>query len=629
MHNRNLTTLRNTVAGAVPLVCNAIGQKAGVKVVYGAGGARTDGKTIYLPTLSMESPEAMAILAYGYALHEASHVRFTDMPIYRGYASKGPLAAAILNILEDVRIEKAICRPYPGAHYMLADLVEKLLNDGKFKAAEAQAQPQDVLVAWLLHGLRASRLGQRALEPLAKIDRRLLEARFRADTVAKLDALLARAFPLANTKEAGETMLAILELMKQDGRSQNAQDDQPSQDDQGGDEDQGSGQGQGGDAGEDHGQGESQGQGGQDRQEGEETQEDGRGQGQSGPGDSKGQGSNDGDGQSPRAGGKDDGGSAGQPGGQGADGSAGQPGGQGAGGLDATDAVTVPTDVGELVGQALNQEAEDDSGMPISSITEHAPGRGGLGGPAEEGEYVHPRYARQLAGPIGNRIRTLIEEEAMQRCKPAEEGARLMRNRLARVALGDKRVFTRRAITHAPDASIYLLVDRSGSMSSTRAHWTEAKHANTACLALAWALEPIKGVTLGVWGFGSSLWPIVVPGQKVGNGRSFNLSPKGGTCTAEAMAQVGGQLMAATTQRKMLIVITDGAPNNPTTTRSMANALSQDGIVVIGIGLGSAGTHAVKGLFHYGLGIESASHLGQQLAIVLREALRSNSRYAA
>lgn len=599
-----------TLQRSAAIVIAAIGAKVGVKVTFGGTGAYTTGDVVNIPAVPDDDPEAPT-LAYGYGLHEAAHVRDTDMTVYRQYASQGPLAAAILNILEDVRIEKTITRPYPGAAFMLRDLVKVLVGRGKFAAATSESAPADVLSSWLLHSQRAKHLGQKALEPLAGSDRKLLEATFPAEKVAALDTLLERAFPLKDTEAAGQTMEAILAIFSEDGQEQ-GQPDQP-QGDSGEENDgegQGEGQGQSQDESDDQGesQGQSQGQGDDQDQDGESDEGSGQNEGED-QGESQGQSQGqDGD--------SDD---------QGNSQASSQKGAGGNDGLEADTPVTVTTDVGEMTKEMLEEKVDPytRSGS-LPSIGEDAGDAPHPGAPAEETNVLHPRQAKLASATIATRIRTLLEDETMAHERPREEGPRLMRNRLARVPLGERRVFARKAIKQAPDAAVFLLLDRSGSMGSTGGNgWSDAKHANTACLALAYALEPIKGVTLGVWSFDTRLKPVLLPGQKPGNGRTFNQSPGGGTDTAGAMARVGGELLAQPNRKKILIVITDGEPYSRTATAETGNTLSEEGVAVIGIGIGASGGHAVKGLFSHSFGIESSSQLGQQLAITLRGALQS------
>ncbi|EQD50453.1 hypothetical protein B2A_07301, partial [mine drainage metagenome] len=100
------------------------------------GAPRTDGKTIWVPMIDpsdLKGPGTAAEKArviHGYLDHEAAHVLFTPMEEYRRSILdriKGTLPCAypdifrsVIGILEDIRIEGAMMRQYPGARANLA-----------------------------------------------------------------------------------------------------------------------------------------------------------------------------------------------------------------------------------------------------------------------------------------------------------------------------------------------------------------------------------------------------------------------------------------------------------------------------------------------------------------------------
>ncbi len=64
---------------SLPLVAAALGRKYGLKIIIGGTEAMTDGDTIFLPTLPLDSPVEMVNLARAFLDHEAAHIRDTDM----------------------------------------------------------------------------------------------------------------------------------------------------------------------------------------------------------------------------------------------------------------------------------------------------------------------------------------------------------------------------------------------------------------------------------------------------------------------------------------------------------------------------------------------------------------------
>ena len=99
---------------ALPLVASMLGDKLGVKVVFGEQEtACTDGATVFLPPLPMEESEHLYWLVSVYIDHEAAHIRHTDFEAMTA-ANLSPTAHHIFNIIEDWRVEHELVKRYPG-----------------------------------------------------------------------------------------------------------------------------------------------------------------------------------------------------------------------------------------------------------------------------------------------------------------------------------------------------------------------------------------------------------------------------------------------------------------------------------------------------------------------------------
>ena len=124
------------------LVARVLGKQYNINIAMGNyHTASTDGKTIYIPLV--KGDEAVD-LARGYIDHEAAHIRLTDFHIMPTNDFKGKL----LNIIEDIRIEKAIGKDYPGCASNLRNL-STALNEkyGVFKPNPAN--PSSSILAWI------------------------------------------------------------------------------------------------------------------------------------------------------------------------------------------------------------------------------------------------------------------------------------------------------------------------------------------------------------------------------------------------------------------------------------------------------------------------------------------------
>jgi cobalamin biosynthesis protein CobT len=98
------------------------GRKHGVRVVFKADLALTDGATIVLPSLGFghSVDDETAAVMRGFVDHEAGHVRHTDFEALKAWrtewSARGDiLAPKIANALEDIWLERRVMAEYPGA----------------------------------------------------------------------------------------------------------------------------------------------------------------------------------------------------------------------------------------------------------------------------------------------------------------------------------------------------------------------------------------------------------------------------------------------------------------------------------------------------------------------------------
>jgi len=151
---------------AFPIVAAALGNRLGVRVMVTGQTARTDGDMIVIPAYDGEDPKYRDV-AWGYLAHEAAHIRYTDFGVFKT-ACTTPIRKAILNILEDIRIEKRIAKSYPGTRFTIEKTVARLIDEGGYEVPDEAAHPASLLQAYLLFGLRSHVLGQTLLKGIAQ-----------------------------------------------------------------------------------------------------------------------------------------------------------------------------------------------------------------------------------------------------------------------------------------------------------------------------------------------------------------------------------------------------------------------------------------------------------------------------
>lgn len=107
----------------LPIFASILGQKLGVKVALG-NACCTNGETVYLPACIDERRVTREEML-GFVVHEAAHIRFTDMTVGMNLR---PILFRLLNGLEDARIEKRMMQAYAGAKFLLNRATRPLIQ---------------------------------------------------------------------------------------------------------------------------------------------------------------------------------------------------------------------------------------------------------------------------------------------------------------------------------------------------------------------------------------------------------------------------------------------------------------------------------------------------------------------
>ena len=212
-------------------------------------------------------------------------------------------------------------------------------------------------------------------------------------------------------------------------------------------------------------------------------------------------------------------------------------------------------------------------------------------------EYDDPPPARDPAGAVARaraataqlrrRLGVLVQARRDEDAWRARRGRRLDAGSLYRPSAGQPVRFVRRDVRDAPETAVGLLLDRSGSMRGAM------DLAGQAVLATALALEELTGVTCWVAAFPGAAADRVVPlvgfaerARRVA-GR-FDLAAAGGTPLATALWRAGYELSQRPEPRRLLVVATDGEPDDVESARRIVGRCRAGGIEVIGLGIGQS-----------------------------------------
>lgn len=543
--------MSNTLNHAFPIVAAALGNHLGVRVRVEGQDAQTDGDLITVPAYNGEDPDYRAV-AWGYLAHEAAHVRYTDFEVFR-QAAATPLRKALLNLLEDVRIERCLAETYPGTRLTIEKTVQKLVATGQYATPPAEAHPAALVQAFLLFRLRQRELRQTALSALAAQAEQQLEAVLPIGAVTRLYGLLAEVPGLRDTREALRLADRILRMFQEE-RDRPAPPEPPTP---------------------------------------ENAESSGREAGSPNEGESS-SGGDDGDSDTPAA---QNGAQSEQP----------------AAAADSPPSAFTSDQVSSGGGSALRAllDAGDDDLLPDvfdlarEGLRLQAPAARDLVLPApaeppcdpRRGELLWERVATE-SGQLRATLQGLVQSSRLRKPVAKRSGNRVDSRRLSRIALGDARVFVRPNPKAAPNTAVHLLVDRSPSMSA-RVHaegvvvGRRSDLAWDAALALAFALEGIPGVNPAVTAFpgylgaGDSVFRIVDHGGRVrARAGCFGVGTDGGTPLAEGLWYAASRLLACREPRKLLLVLTDGLPNDREAAQDILARCRASGIEVVGIGLG-------------------------------------------
>jgi hypothetical protein len=538
--------MNRTLNHAFPIVAAALGNKLGVKVRVGGENARTDGEVIELPSYDGSDPDFRDV-AWGYLAHEAGHVRFTDMDDFA--LATEPLRHSILNVLEDVRIERCLAEIYPGTRLTIEKAVRKLMDTGAYRKIDADSHPATVLHAFLLYELRAQELGQTALRDLAENVGKLLDSTFPPGMVTRLHGLLSDVPDLASTRGCLRLTDQILRMIQDE--LEKAQNPEPS-----------SSQQQDDDSG------------------GDQT-------------DHPNSSGSDGSPQTGDTGNAPDANRNGTASGT-SHGDASNTNEQGSGALQqllSAGASNVGQDLFEAARDALALDAHQGNDI-VLPVADEAPRD------TTRGRQLLDKV-RAESGLIRASLQGMVQASRLRKPVLKRMGNRVNGSRLTRIALGDARIFERQGHKVAPNTAVHLLVDRSPSMDCQvedqgKVLGTRMSLAWEASAALVLALEGIDGVNPALSAFPGSggrsdrVYRVMGHGQRVGQREAaFGEAPNGGgTPLAEGLWYAASQVLACRESRKVILVLTDGQPGDADAARDILSRCAATDIEVVGVGLG-------------------------------------------
>lgn len=652
--------MNNPLARALPWVARMVARQCGIEVRFDPRATTASinaNRVITLPSVPAGDHKSAA-LALGYIVHEAFHAKFSDFEVLD--EARSSIERDLMGVYEDARIEATGMRGYPGAKMYLAQAWQIIYERGGADRPTGQATtPVKEVFTYALAHCRDKVLNLDPAKQDVPLARQAVVQRLGEDVARRFDQIFGRAPACTSTWQAlllaRETLQCLFEAT-----GERIPQDPPKDEKQGA-----SG----------HANPSPQGQEGQRRQQGQQGQEGQQGQ-QAQPASSSGDAAAQMGGAGVPEPGTGD--PAEQCAPQGAEepctGDAGSSGGatqatQGSDAIAPGD-TTGPTPPGDSVGDtspagkpvpswqedpvfcdAVKADLEHVvgdvggtmAGHLAQAIVEAAGGRGR--GRAEAtmlhaAELVDPEdheqssahaaelLARTSASTSALRatIRHLLVSMTDEETRFAPRG-RLKPTRLWRLRAGTQNVFEHTTEAIEVDTAITVLLDVSQSMKGQK-----LQVATEAMMAVSLAIDGVAGISTSVCAFPGRTSQHVTRLKRFGesaqraSARLAGVRAHGSTPLAEALYAVGGELVQQTASGHMLIVVTDGEPNDPLAASEIAlNELEQNGVDIVGVGIACDVSH----LFARSISIHDQRELAPKLFDVLSERFKTYAAAAA
>jgi len=558
--------------GAAPLVASALGRSINVKVEVNPSAStayvhidpKTGRRIIVLPLLPVDLDDSLARILWGFIHHEAGHCRHSDFDVLSEPELRSDLLLnGLFRALEDIRMERAHIKLYPGASRVLSDLVRELVETDFFTPLDDDCDLSTAFHAFVLKHLRASVLGQHALAEQASDARKVLSDQLGQGFATRLVAELQSILSADSTVDALNVAYRIREFLKEELEQQQQPPSSPPS-----------------------------------RGDPEETPSDSS----SASADSS--DGDDGDSDGPAASAAPDSDDPPPPSSEGDDSDdSADPGGLSAvspqeegdsteSGDDQSDAIDALQqilggsdldsslgDLGEALSDVVSDGIKDQVSRPLSLPGDDCRSIG-----RRDADSV--REARAVSARLAVQLKRQLESYNDVLSDPSTRGKRISRRHLSRVAFKDYRVFAHREYLPSVNTAVVSLIDVSGSMANGR-----IEKARQSILATSLALETIPSLAHAVGAFpsmeGSSRVELVQDFHEQPDAISsrFALHARGTTPMAEALLWAADRLLQRSEERRIVFVATDGSPDDVDSTKRILAHLRRLGIEVHGLGI--------------------------------------------
>lgn len=232
--------------------------------------------------------------------------------------------------------------------------------------------------------------------------------------------------------------------------------------------------------------------------------------------------------------------------------------------------------------------------------------------------------SHRASAALRTRLHGLIQAKTIKRNRVGRKGI-LCPNLLHRVAVCNPRLFRKHEQAQTLNTAVHILLDCSGSMRK------RMLFASQVCHAVAYALSAMNGVNVAVSVFPAtspvnptlSYTPLVCPvlghGERMHN--RFGIAASGNTPLGEALWWVFQNMVVLSEKRKIILVLTDGAPDNLEAAEEAIGSGQRLGYEIYGLGVSPESMPISQLLPENSRVLSELSDLAEAMFELLREAL--------
>ena len=183
-------------------------------------------------------------------------------------------------------------------------------------------------------------------------------------------------------------------------------------------------------------------------------------------------------------------------------------------------------------------------------------------------------------------------------------------NKLASLQMGNTRIFTRSGSVTSSSASVIMLIDESGSMGGSR-----MLAARDAAVLVKEALDRVNNVRFFCYGYTSRTIRVYAENARTAKWALGGTRARGGTPTGDAMRIISERVRKYTQSPCLMLVLTDGDPDNNNKVRQQDKELPLKQIYPVGVGIQST---CVRNGFKEYIVIDDMSRFAEQMGRLTR-----------